>query len=128
METQTDWKPDALTNARWDRLSVLLEERFGQRMRLEAILLLIGLQEVGMDPTQTLEKHDKMNLMHVGLCTVLEPAGYYTRTHVDADGWPHWELVKPIPYLDLFKQVNFLRHWLVLYFMKVYDELAAIDQ
>ncbi|MBX3102621.1 MAG: hypothetical protein KF690_08950 [Bacteroidetes bacterium] len=126
MEQIADWAPDKVTNARWDKLSQILEDRFGQRMRLEAILLLIGIQEVGIETDRELEKHEKMNLMHVGLCTVLEPAGYYTRTQPDADGWPHWELAKPIPYLDLFKQVNFLRYWLVQYFMKIYHELESI--
>ena len=30
-----------------------------------------------------------MNLMHVGVCTLLEPLGYYKSIGHDEDGWPH---------------------------------------
>ncbi len=54
--------------------------------------------------------------MHVAICRVLSESGYYELEGVDKDGWPHWKLVKPLPFVDLIKQELFLRHHVVAYF------------
>jgi hypothetical protein len=66
------------------------------------------------------EKEVKLDLMHVGTCAILSPPGYYRQTHTDPDGWPHFEVVQPLPYLDVFDQVNFIRLHLTQYFEAVF--------
>jgi len=129
MEVNTagqNWTLNKADEARWQRLMQLLEPRFGgQKLKLEALLLLIGMRERGLGH-EPIERNEKMDLMHVGLCTILAPAGYYQPMAPDAEGWPQWELAKPLPFLDLFKQVNFLRHHLLQYFEAVFPvELTA---
>jgi hypothetical protein len=68
-------------------------------------------------------KQEKMDLMHVGTCTILAPSGFYEWQDKDEDGWPHWSLARPLPYLDIFAQAHFLRFHILQYFEQVFDEL-----
>lgn len=54
------------------------------------MVFLAGLQSLGR-PSATLSRDDKMNVMHIGTCVLLEPYGYYRYSHRDADGYPHYE-------------------------------------
>lgn len=105
----------------------LCRERFGQMLKVEGLLLLIGLQEVQQIELfdRSIPKERKMDLMHVGMCTVLEPAGYYVRQPNDAEGWPHWDLAQPLPHMDILQQGRLLRYALVRYFS---DWIAASYQ
>lgn len=117
---EQDWVLSAEDEAGWQQLMQQLEGQFKQKMRMEALLLLIGMREMGIG-NEELDRNVKMDLMHVGMCAVLAPAGYYALTHRDEDGWPHYELALPLPFLDLFKQVNFLRYHLLRYFEAVFE-------
>jgi hypothetical protein len=66
-----------------------IEAKFGEGMELDAILLLIGIQELGKGYDK-FSKDEKMNLMHIAVCTILEPFGYYQFEKDDDDGWPHF--------------------------------------
>jgi len=112
-------------NRRWDRVYGMLKQYIGKpKINMEGILLLIGIREMGLMPRK-FEKDEKKDLMHVGLCTILTPAGYYRLTHWDEDRWPHFELLRPLPGLDIFAQVHFMRHYVAAYFEHVWaDELA----
>jgi hypothetical protein len=104
----------------WENLMARLRKEFGlQRITLEGLLLLIGLREMGWGARQ-LTKEEKQDLLHNGLCTVLAVSGYYQQNGFLADGWPNWELIKPLPFLDVFDQVNFLRAHLIYYFQQIY--------
>jgi hypothetical protein len=54
--------------------------------------------------------------MHVAVCTVLMPSGYYEIEGVDGDGWPHFKQLKAMPELDPFQQEAFLKDHILLYF------------
>ena len=86
-------------------------------MDTEGVLYLIGLQEYGR-PHEPLKKEDNVNLIHVGLCTVLEPFGYYRFDFIDEQGWPHFELVEPLPYLKSGEQSVLIKSAIVDYFLK----------
>lgn len=116
-------KNESATNEAWHRLLGLLEKRFGKKLKTEAILLMIGLQEMNMR-AEELGKQEKMDLMHVGTCTILEAGGYYVRTDADEDGWPRWQMQKALPHMDFLEQGALLRYYIVEYFKGVYDELA----
>jgi hypothetical protein len=109
------FKLDAYHRRRWKEIENMLRQRFGQRLRMEVILFLVGRNEV-VNTQQSFHKEEKQDLMHVGLCSILAQGGYYQYQGLDADGWPHYELIKPLPNLDLFSQLNFLRYYAVEYF------------
>lgn len=107
---------------RWQGMMTRLQGLFDKKkFTTESLLLLIGLQEVGILPRK-FEKEEKMNLIHVGLCAVLAREGYYNFTHRDDDGWPHYELVKALPFLDIFSQVNFMRFHILHYLEAAFAE------
>ena len=100
---------------RWWQLEAELVERFGKKPDLETILFLIGIQEFGQIKKK-FSKEQKQDLMHIAICSVLAPSGYYELTHVDEDGWPHFKQLKPMPSIDPIQQENFLKDHILLYF------------
>jgi len=100
---------------RWWNLEAKLVERFGKKPDMEAILFLIGMQETNFIK-QKITKEQKQDLMHVAVCTVLAPGGYYELDHYDKDGWPHFKQLKEMPSLTLIEQENFLKDHILLYF------------
>lgn len=100
---------------RWWNLEAKLAERFGKKPDMEAILFLIGIQEFG-EIRDKFTKEQKQDLMHVAVCHLLSPGGYYELESVDADGWPHYRQVKPMPDMNPVDQENFLKDHILLYF------------
>ncbi len=100
---------------RWWNLEAQLVERFGKKPDMDAILYLIGMQEVQLFQ-QKISKETKQDLMHVAVCTVLSPSGYYETAGTDKDGWPHFTQLKALPNLGLKEQEDFLKDHILLYF------------
>ena len=100
---------------RWWNLEAKLVDRFGKKPDLETILFLIGIQEFGQ-LKEKFTKEQKQDLMHVAICTLLTPSGFYAIDHYDADGWPHFKQLKPMPEFSLHEQENFLKDHILLYF------------
>jgi hypothetical protein len=107
----------------WSRLEAIIKERFGAPAKPEAMFLLVGVREMGFAP-RVFSKQEKTDLMHVGLCTLLEPYGHYRKTGYDDDGWPMWELVRPLPHMDIFAQSAFIRTILVEYFKNIWPHIV----
>ena len=101
--------------SRWWKLEEKLIERFGKKPDVETILFLIGIQELG-DIKEKFSKEQKQDLMHIAVCTVLMPGGYYEIEKVDEDGWPHFKQLKAMPELNAFEQEAFLKDHILLYF------------
>ena len=101
--------------ARWWTLEAKLVERFGKKPDMETILFLVGIQELGQ-PNTTFTKEQKQDLMHIAVCTVLTPSGYYELEGKDSEGWPHFRQLKSMPTLNAFEQENFLKDHILLYF------------
>jgi hypothetical protein len=101
--------------ARWWTLEAKLVERFGKKPDLETILFLVGIQELGLPDTK-FTKEQKQDLMHIAVCTVLTPSGYYELEGKDNEGWPHFRQLKSMPTLNAFEQENFLKDHILLYF------------
>lgn len=100
----------------WDELLNQLEQLVGKRPAdLNAVLFLIGIQELGKGPKR-FSKEAKQDLMHIAVCRVLSQSGYYIFEGYDKDGWPQWILSKPIPHTDLLTQENFLKEHIISYF------------
>lgn len=101
--------------ARWWKLEEKLMERFGKKPDMESVLFLVGVQELG-DLREKFTKEQKQDLMHVAVCTLLTPSGFYEVEGVDEDGWPHFRQLKPLPTMDFIEQENFMKDHVLLYF------------
>lgn len=82
---------------------------------MEGILFLIGVQEVS-GAGHRFTKEQKQDLMHVAVCAVLTPGGYYEHEGWDEDGWPHFKQVKELPPMSLIEQENFMKDHVLFYF------------
>ena len=103
---------------RWLKLRIKLKERFGIKPDMNGVLLLIGVQELGQG-AQEFSKEQKQDLMHIAVCTILIPSGYYICNGKDEEGWPHFTQIKELPAFELFEQENFLKDHILLYFQSL---------
>jgi hypothetical protein len=101
--------------ARWWKLEEKLIARFGKKPDLESILFLIGVQEVG-GVGHSFTKEQKQDLMHVAVCTILIPGGFYELEGWDEDNWPHFKQIKELPPMDFMQQENFMKDHVLFYF------------
>src|SRR5436190_14925599 len=81
---------------RWLDTENTLKERFGKIPDMEGILFLIGVNELGHLPRKKFSKEQKQDLMHIAVCTLLSQLGYYQYVGRDEEGWPHFNLLKPV--------------------------------
>jgi len=102
-------------NANWQKLLGEFEKEIGMRPDLQGVIFLIGVRELGKG-YQNFKKDEKLNLMHIAICTVLEPYGYYERVGDDAEGWPHFKNKKKLPLLDQQEQETFMKKAILEYF------------
>jgi hypothetical protein len=86
---------DELKN-KWKKVEEFVEDRFGERLDEQTILFIIGLQELGKNDADY-KKEEKLDIIHIGICTVLSSYGYYQFIGKDDDGWPHFKNVKKLP-------------------------------
>ncbi len=84
---------------------------------LDAIIYLVGLQELGQIHRK-FKKDEKLNLMHIAICRVLEPYGYYEFDYFDEDGWPHYIIKEELPALKAGEQSILMKEALVSYFVE----------
>ena len=104
---------------RWDNVVQILSNLFaeGDVLDLDAIIYLIGVQELGK-VHQTFKKDEKLNLMHIAICRLLEPYGYYEFDFVDKDGWPHYKIKEELPALKAGEQSVLMKEAIVNYFLE----------
>jgi hypothetical protein len=109
--------PDAQYDlqTRWWNLEAKLQERFGKKPDMEAILFLVGIQEFG-EIRDKFSKEQKQDLMHVAVCSLFSQSGYYELERVDEEGWPHFKQVQVLPVMDRIEQENFMKDHILLYF------------
>jgi hypothetical protein len=101
----------------WDILLEKMKTLTGKAATLDALLFLIGVQELGQG-FRHFSKEEKQDLMHIGTCKVLSLSGYYQLDGLDAEGWPHWVLAKTVPQLSLDEQEHMLKMHVLEYFEK----------
>ena len=90
---------------------------YGEALDLTALLFLIGVQELGQG-YRTFKKDEKVALMHVAICTLLEPYGYYKLEGRDQDDWPHWTKSDALPELAPPQQERLIKEAAIEYFKK----------
>jgi hypothetical protein len=108
-------------NTEFNEMLKKLEPRFGSEIDLQGLLFLIGVQELGKGKVK-LSKNEKLDVMHIAICTLLEPFGYYTFEGNDKDGWPHWKVNEKLPPLKPMQQEILVKQAIVDYFKA--NELA----
>ncbi len=106
--------------ARWWQLEKKIRDRFGKTPDVEAILFLIGIQELG-NFRKKFSKEQKQDLMHVAICSLLSQSGYYKVDGHDKDGWPHFIQLKTLPAFSMIEQERFLKDHILLYFENTGD-------
>ncbi len=82
---------------------------------LDALIYLIGVQELGKG-YQKFKKDDNINLMHIAICKLLEPLGFYEFDYFDEDGWPHYKVKEELPFLKPGEQSVMMKEAIVQYF------------
>lgn len=104
----------------WLRIQHLVKDALDQKSLpdFQTILFLVGVQELGRLPDETFTKEEKRDLMHIAVCTLLEPEGYYTFAGRDQDGWPHWTTKKRFEIKGVDSQEEILKIKLIDYFGK----------
>ena len=110
---------DIRLKERWRSLVAKLSDQFsdGDPLELDAIIYLVGVQELGQYQRQY-KKDDKINLMHIAICRLLEPYGYYEFDYIDGEGWPHYVLKGELPPLKAGEQAVLMKEALVNYFLE----------
>jgi hypothetical protein len=104
---------------RWKLVVDKLSQQFadGDILDLDAIIYLIGLQELGQ-LERKFKKDDKLDLMHIAICKLLVPYGYYELDFVDKDGWPHYTAKEQLPTLKAGEQSVLMKEAIVNYFVE----------
>ena len=102
---------------KWIELVKNLSQTFSDddSLNLDGIIYLIGVQELGQGKRK-FKKDEKVNLMHIAICKLLEPYGYYEFEYFDTDGWPHYKTISPLPNLKPGEQTVLMKEAVVHYF------------
>ena len=103
----------------YEQILEILATRFGEgeRLNVDAIIYLIGVQELGKFNAE-FKKDEKINLMHIAICRVLEPYGYYEFEYFDNEGWPHYAVKEQLPPLKAGEQSILMKDAIVSYFIE----------
>ncbi|MGO3706304.1 MAG: hypothetical protein ACTJGD_00565 [Mesonia hippocampi] len=104
---------------RWEEVQQKLSTQFaeGELLELDAIIYLIGVQELGQ-LHRRFKKDQKIDLMHIAICRLLEPYGYYAFDYFDDDGWPHYKVLDKLPNLKAGEQSVMMKEAVVNYFLE----------
>lgn len=110
---------DEQLKERWDLVVSKLSNQFadGDPLDLDAIIYLIGVQELGQ-LDRAFKKDQKLDLMHIAICKLLMPYGYYELDFVDHDGWPHYKTIEELPNLKAGEQSVLMKEAIVNYFIE----------
>jgi len=100
----------------WEKVLDAIEKAVGKRPRdLNSVLFIIGVHELGKGKKR-FTKEQKQDLLHIAICRLLSQSGYYELEGIDNDGWPHWKLVKKLPYFDMLEQEKLMKMHVIEYF------------
>jgi hypothetical protein len=110
---------DIQLKERWENLVQKLSNQFsqGEDLDLDAIIYLIGVQELGKVHRE-FKKDQKLDLMHIAICRLLEPYGFYEFEYYDTEGWPHYIVKEELPALKAGEQSVLMKEAIVNYFIE----------
>ena len=100
----------------WLKVEKMVFKRFGEKLDEQTILFIIGLQELGKGDADY-KKEEKLDIIHIGVCTVLSEFGYYEFIGKDDDGWPHFKNIKKLPNeIQGERQESLIKQAIIKYF------------
>lgn len=108
---------DTIFEDNWKNVLSEFERKFGEGLDLQGILFLIGVQELGHGP-QSFTKDQKVELIHIAICTLLSPFGYYKLIGHDEEGWPHYENLQQLPSLGSGEQLKLMKTAVIDYYQR----------
>jgi hypothetical protein len=110
-------KENTSLKEKWDIVIQRLSAQFADNdpLNLDAVIYLIGIQELGQGHRK-FKKDEKVNLMHIAICKLLEPYGYYEFDFFDDDGWPHYKTKTQLPNLKPGEQSVLMKEAIIGYF------------
>lgn len=110
-------------NFEWLRIRHWVKDNFNKKELpdLNAILFLIGLQELGFLKKQY-SKEEKQDLMHIAVCRLLSDDGYYEFEKRDEDQWPHWKLIQKPPFETQNEEELFFKEKIIKYFEPIIED------
>lgn len=113
----------------WLRVRHLVQKSFGKAELpdLDAVLFLIGIQEIGRWQ-KSYTKEEKQDLMHVASCRLLSYDGYFEFVGRDADGWPHYQALLPFEVKGLEAQEELLKTYVIRYFKELEQENGGLER
>lgn len=82
---------------------------------LNAILLLIGVQELGFWK-KGFTKEEKQDLMHIAMCRLLSLDEWFEFVGRDADGWPHYKQTREMHSIPTMEQEKMIKKYAIQYF------------
>lgn len=111
---------DIQLKERWEKVVSQLSHQFAEgddNLDLDSIIYLIGVQELGKVHNK-FKKDEKLNLMHIAICRLLEPYGFYEFDYFDNEGWPHYKVKEELPPLKAGEQSVLMKEAIVNYFLE----------
>lgn len=110
-------KKEYTLKEKWEIIVRRLSDQFadGDPLDIDGVIYLIGVQELGKGH-HTFKKDEKINLMHIAICKLLEPYGYYEFDYFDSDGWPHYKTIENLPTLKPGEQSVLIKEAIINYF------------
>ena len=100
---------------KWDALLLKLQKDIAEDIDLKGVLFLIGVQEL-QKGIQDFTKEEKQDILHLAVCKLLTPYGYFKFEKVDEAGWPHWIELKLIKNLAGKEQDLLIKEAIIAYF------------
>tara|TARA_B110000090_G_scaffold203845_1_gene249047 strand:- start:737 stop:1090 length:354 start_codon:yes stop_codon:yes gene_type:complete len=102
---------------KWNNLVAFVSKEFGEgdTLDLQAILFLIGMQELGKGYRE-FSKEEKTDLLHIAICRLLSNYGFYELEGRDKEGWPHYTTNEKLPPLKPGEQTILMKEAAIVYF------------
>lgn len=98
----------------WEGLLLRLSKQFKVTANHEFILFLVGINERGSG-FRNYSKEEKMDLMNLGSCVLMEHMGLTRKVGADGQGWPVYEPIHGES-LEIASSNVFFKHAMIDYF------------
>ena len=102
----------------WDKLVIKLSKQFKVTADYEFILFVMGIQELGQG-FRGYSRTEKMDLINLARCRILDKQGYVKEMGVDGQGWPIFEKSKEMKSMMPSYQTQLVKKGILEYFNKV---------
>ncbi len=99
----------------WEELLLTISKRFNVLADFDFLLFLIGIQERGTGFIKY-SKEEKMDMIDLARCILFERLGYYQKSPSDSDGWPNFDIIKPVDNMAPSQREQMLKNEMIAYF------------